>query len=303
MASHIPGCFAVGSCSWSDVATDNGDNDLCDAIDYGEGNGDKNPYDWWYLGATQCSRANVAFSLYGTLVGDDESEGCKKSTYINSFFTTRGIEPFIEAMSEAGVSYFASGNANNVNSYCTIIQGDVDDGYAYDDDSFEKYAYGTHNQAYFSGFYSQAMMCKRGKFVKQNFEGASCNVNKATKTVDTLANLNTALGSLSCVPIYTADGGDGRRRRTGGQQQDQQQDDAVQGSLQLLKYSAACSLQDPSGACPDPFGKVKAYSKRLARASHSLDPSVSRRYIRRRASWILAHSGLPDLHPSFDEEP
>lgn len=56
----------------------------------------------WYMGRTQCFRANAAYSLYGVLKGES-TKGCNHLTYINSFFTDYGVEVFSSALGFAGV--------------------------------------------------------------------------------------------------------------------------------------------------------------------------------------------------------
>jgi len=47
-------------------------------------------------------QCNAAYSLYGVLSGDN-SKGCNRDTYINSFFTTEGVEAFTSAFGYVGV--------------------------------------------------------------------------------------------------------------------------------------------------------------------------------------------------------
>jgi hypothetical protein len=284
------------SCAWSGVAVSNqggsgdknGADNLCQTIDYGEGDDENNAYDWWYLGSTVCNRANAAFSLYGTLAGKEE-KGCRKSSYINSFFTNQGLGPFMQAMTNAGVSYFQTDdNTNSLSSYCTIIEGATDDNYSGGDDTYEKYAYGNHNEGYFDNFYSQSLACNRGRFVQQNFQGAFCNAEQVTKIVDSMNQVNSALNSLDCVQIYNADSDE----NSNGDNNDKDEDEDYDGALQLLQYSEACSLRDPSGACPDPFGKLQKYSNTIERISRALDMTSHRRKMRRNISLLMIVMGV-----------
>jgi hypothetical protein len=66
------------------------------------GGGDGGGYDvcgansgenYWYTGRTQCFRANVAFTLYGTLKGQINARinhKCNRKTFINSVSCTSG---------------------------------------------------------------------------------------------------------------------------------------------------------------------------------------------------------------------
>lgn len=259
---------------------------FCNTIDYGDGDDENNPYDWWYLGKTTCRRANVAFSLYGTLIGES-ARGCKKSTYINSFFTNAGIAPFLAAMQQVGVSYFQSDDVvNNLDSHCTITNGDVyndDAAYYRDDDSYEYFAYGNHNEEYFTDMYSRSLFCgSRGRFVKESFTGPFCEADKHVRTVDNLNQLNNALSGLKCVEIYNADS----YGQNNGDEHNEN-DDEYDGAVALLEYSQSCSLRDPSGACPDPHGKLRTYSRTLERATKGLDPTLRRRRMRHTFSVFL----------------
>ena len=85
-----------------------------------DGDGEDNPCgfaeaseEYWYMQGSDCIRANVAFSLYGTLQGE-EDQGCSKKTFINSFYTTGGVESFTAAIANAGFQ-FSNGDEGNGN--------------------------------------------------------------------------------------------------------------------------------------------------------------------------------------------
>ena len=87
---------------------------------------------FWYMGHTQCFKANVAYSLYGVLKSDSSAGSstaatCNKHTYINSFFTTFGPESFTGPLG-LGV--------DTINSYCSTDQ-EKENMYANADDVYE----------------------------------------------------------------------------------------------------------------------------------------------------------------------
>jgi hypothetical protein len=93
------------SCAWSPYGNGaTGYNNGCGAVSSdGDGDADDDEeIENWYMGRTQCFRANAAYSLYGVLKGES-ARGCNPLTYINSFFTDYGVEVFSSAMGYAGV--------------------------------------------------------------------------------------------------------------------------------------------------------------------------------------------------------
>jgi len=53
----------------------------------------------WYVGMGSCIGANVAYALYGVLEDDHlvwKKHPCSKKTFINSFFTTDGLNSFLQ---------------------------------------------------------------------------------------------------------------------------------------------------------------------------------------------------------------
>ena len=77
----------------------------------------------WYLGLTECYRANVAYTLYGVLKGAEDM-GCSKGTFINSFFSTSGIEYFTASMAASGVSFTENEDQNQVTSACNVVEAE-----------------------------------------------------------------------------------------------------------------------------------------------------------------------------------
>ena len=80
-----------------------------------QGEGQMVSIDTWYMSKTENSEANVAYSLYGILAGEEDN-GCTSGTFINSFFTSAGLESYLSAFAETGVF----GNTQ-VNNQCLIF--------------------------------------------------------------------------------------------------------------------------------------------------------------------------------------
>jgi hypothetical protein len=155
------------SCVWSEYGTgaeNNQDNQNDDgggsvSANCGSGNGGD---EHWYMGRTACFRANAAFELYGVLSGSSTS-GCRKGTFINSFFTRLGPEVVGDAF---GI------DSSVVNAMCTsnAAADDAagDDGWGNNEDS--------HNVLANSGETSYGTGCSsQGKFRIDTFEGSYCD--------------------------------------------------------------------------------------------------------------------------------
>lgn len=220
----------------------------------GESNGcggDGGEY-FWYMGRTQCFRANVAFSLYGILEGQSHSgKACQKSTYINSFFTTYGVESFGGPLG-LGV--------DTANSYCTTQEaaedqdkyydaGKIDDDYLSDNVQFINYM----------AYTSIGTGCAAGKFVTDKYTGAFCHGDLYQETVDTLDSFNAAIESLGCTQIYSSSS----RREL---QEYQKYDFAEMDAVKILSCSTVCDIRQYPKDCPDPYGKKMEYTKNLERA-------------------------------------
>jgi hypothetical protein len=95
-------CFCAHR--WSPYGNGDSYDNGCGAgsSDYDRDGDDDEEIDNWYMGRTQCFRANAAYSLYGVLKGESV-KGCNHLTYINSFFTDYGVEVFSSALGYAGV--------------------------------------------------------------------------------------------------------------------------------------------------------------------------------------------------------
>ena len=223
----------------------------------------------WYMGRVPCFRAQAAYSLYGIpadgSISDDKK--CQKATYINSFFTTMGVEAFAAPL---GV------DTTYGNAYCTMIppeDGDViinDD----DDDYYHDYKYN------FQAFTSYGTGCSRGKFVTDAYQGAFCDGNEYEKTTDTLDDFNKALNELDCVQIYDAEtsgyafnngGGDDEQVYTDNNGYNFYYDtkdytELADTPVAMLEYSIACDVDQYPDSCPDPHGLLRKYKTALMRA-------------------------------------
>jgi hypothetical protein len=213
--------------------------------------GDGGQY-FWYMGRTQCFRANVAFSLYGILEGQSHSgKACQKSTYINSFFTSYGVESFGGPLG-LGV--------DTANSYCTTQEADegqdkyydagkIDDDYLSDNVQFINYM----------AYTSIGTGCAAGRFVTDKYTGAFCHGDLYQETVDTLDSFNAAIESLGCTQIYSSS----RRREL---QEYQNYDFAEMDAVKILSFSTVCDIRQYPDDCPDPYGKKIQYTQNLERA-------------------------------------
>ncbi len=200
-------------CVWSEYGNTAGDYDNgCG----GDGNGNL-----WYMGKTPCYRANVAYSLYGIPKGENTTaKSCTKGTYINSFFSTYGVETFAGAL---GI------NIGDATDQCTVYS-------VGDDDSYQGGNLPSDNNVgLYSGHTSQTTSCAAdGTFVQGLFKGAYCSSREGVTSLDTLDDFNSAVDSMECLKIYSST-------------------DGVDMASNLLLYSESCSKLEYPLACPDPF--------------------------------------------------
>ena len=220
---------------------------------------------FWYMGRTQCFKANVAYSLYGILKdgGDSSKEACRKANYINSFFTTFGVESFTGPLGMGTDDY---------NSQCTAVEpenggdGDGDGGgdnyyeYAAADDDYLDDQYQFYN---YQAYTSYGTGCSdKGKFVLDQYSGAFCHGRNYQETLDTLDTFNSAIESQECTQIY-ADG-------DGYEEPEDEDGDGYEfdnmGGVYLLSFSKSCSLRQYPKDCPDPHGLKRKYANTLERA-------------------------------------
>ena len=223
--------------------------------------GDGGEY-FWYLGRSQCFRANVAYSLYGILKGESSrSDACRKSTYINSFFTNYGVESFGGPLGldvDTANSYCKT-STSGASEYYNADDVSQDDDYLNDDVQFVNYA----------AYTSYGTGCVSGKFVTDKYSGAFCNGDSYMSTTSTLDTFNEAIESLGCTQIYS--------NNQGRELEDQNNQDYNFGEMDavtILSFSTACDIRQYPRDCPDPYGKKRQYTKNLERALTSKTGSM-----------------------------
>jgi hypothetical protein len=247
-------------CTWGPYfEASNGDNNENNNICSGGGDGGDD--ETWYLGQAGCNRAQVAYSLYGTLKGDRD-KGCKKSRFINSFFTVGGLEAWISSMQAVGsLQDFTTYNKNEgrrqmqqsavtnfITSTCTALGGDNNNRNLEDNNN------GGGIYSYNQGATSTGVGCTMdGHFRLYQFQGSYCIADSSAQMVDSLTAFNSAIESQQCHEIYDSSSF--------------YADDDGYGfsSLSVLAQSKACSLSW-SPNCPDPYNKLLKYEKNMARA-------------------------------------
>jgi hypothetical protein len=215
------------------------------------------------MGATGCYAANAGYSLYGILKGDTD-RGCRKATFINSFFTTSGAAAFVDSIKATGYwgysdddSVFAGmdgderdGDGAGFNANCIAAEGeerkrrleDVNE----DGDVEEEQ----------DAALSYSLGCQSNRFVIQSFSGDYCFGGDVLGPIDFLETANEVLDDVECVAIYDAESG----------YDDEDGDGEADDALSLLYYSQACSVRGFPGSCPDPYGKVKEYTRKMESA-------------------------------------
>ena len=253
-------------CVWSEFSDGNDEEDSgCN------GGGDDNDTPW-YMGNTQCYRANVAYSLYGVRTGDDVPENaCRKRYYINTFFTKNGMDDFGNLL---GLAYYG-----DATSQCTMVDNDNDDGG--NDDSVQ------HNSQLYPNAQSYTTYCSDGNFVTAMFRGAYCTGKGEMEILNTLADFNNELQDVDCALVYFAEdysdddnyGNNANGRRIEGDEGEEKSQDEDQGEQQeegeeqegdeddnegttiwdLLSYSDTCSILEYLEGCPDPYNVKRRY--------------------------------------------
>ena len=211
----------------------------------------------WYMGRTPCFRAQAAFSLYGIPKGHSGSLGskCHKATFINSFFTTMGVEALANPL---GV------DTTYGNSYCTVYP--PDDDAAMNDDA---------DKGNFAAYTSSGTGCQHNRFVTDTYGGANCDGNDYVKTTDTLGSFNKALDNLDCVQIYDSSSGYVYENDDDGDGDDGDGGNvdftALDNNVEILKYSITCNVLQYPDDCPDRHGVLSKYEKNLKGALAKAD--------------------------------
>jgi hypothetical protein len=230
---------------WSEYGSTSQDDN--DNNEDGNGCGGYGGDSYWYMGLTQCFRANAAYSLYGVKAGqtDSGSSGCLKKNYMNSFFTNMGVESFSDPFGIDAEGYGASSECNSAQN---------GNGRKLEEDDYT-YA---HGQNLFGDYTSYGTGCsKDGKFVLATFEGAYCNGGHYVATTDDLGYLNNDLDELGCKTIYSGYGG-----QEGGRKLD---DEDI--AADLLSYSTVCNMLEYPTKCPDPYGLKASHESSLKKAA------------------------------------
>ena len=221
---------------------------------------------YWYLGKTQCFKANAAYSLYGVLKGQKAimkgGSYCHGDSFINSFFTTFGAESFAGPLglgvdtansyctstSEDGEQYKGSNDGNSGDNE-EYADAQVDDDYLGDD-----YAYYDFNR-----FTSTGTGCSADKnFVTDFYSGAFCHGSNFNTTLNALTTFNEALRSFDCQQIYSSSSNGGGRRM------EEDHNFEEMNPVQILSYSKSCSLTQYPEDCPGTLQR-KAKGVSLAR--------------------------------------
>ena len=262
---------------------------------YGEPyNNDENLDDeeFWYMENTQPYRANVAFSLYGILAGRRD-RGCRRATFINSFYTRYGVQIFVQAMQMMGHlgsgyddDYFSYGGGENNNEHnnnnnrggegmgfsseCVMdYEGDN-----YNDDGYSNY--GVMGAVRYPNATSYSLGCTTNGlgFQVETYNSATCNRKAYTGTSEVLKMANQQLQSLDCMAIYDSSNQQYSQSysddvyRGGEENKEGEGDGIVELSypLDVLLYSDTCNVLVDS-ACPDPYGRLVTYSRRMSQGT------------------------------------
>jgi len=224
------------------------------------------------MGLAPCYRANVAYSLYGVLKGERDT-GCNAKTYINSFFTTQGVETFTEYMQYAGTTFSAGnddGYAGGVSSICTA----EDNGAGYDDG----YGY-SHGDNIGTGYSSYAVGCSSGgQYAEKTFTGQYCTESASSIVTNELKDFNEDMSKIRCKSIYSS------------QQQGNYNNEGAS-PVEVLAVSRSCSVLEHPNTCPDPHGKLIKYERRLEDSTGYVHNQRKER-VRKILSWMLLVIGL-----------
>lgn len=253
------------NCAWSPY-TANNNNNAC-------GNGG----DYWYMGLTECFRSNVAYSLYGVLK-DQEDSGCNKKTFINSFFTTSGIDTFTSYMTTAGITFSADADGAYVTSACNVENADNNNGQNQNDGSSS-----TGNNVKINAMStSYGVGCGETSkgFEMKKYGGAYCDEREVREVTDTLDTFNSEISGVQCLAIYDAAvEAENNNNNNGGS------------ATGILTYSQACNVMLFPGQCPDPYGKLRAASRASAHTM-SVEEHPRREMVKTVFSWLLMGFGV-----------
>ena len=255
----------VHGCVWSEFGLGTSYDDDGENHD-GDGN--------WYMSRVQPFRANAAFSLYGTL-RDDVSfiGGCKKKTYINSFFTYLGADTIVSLL-ELGVSAFPDSSYGS--NYCYEYEDENSGNNNKNRKDRRDLKSGDNNKN--SDSMSTTMGCAEdGSFANAKFLGDDCDGKYFLNLTDSLNKYNAAMRKVSCYQVWNY-----RKEYTGsralGQNYNDDQVNTTYGSIaeKLLLTSFSCDLELYPEACPNPYGLKAKYTSRM-RSAAAASRKVTRR--------------------------
>lgn len=127
-----------------------------------------------------------------------------------------------------------------------------------------------------------------GKFVTESFQAGSCDANSVVKTVDFLEDFNNEIESLGCTKIYSSSGD----LNYGGDESGEE----GKAPVGIIMNSQACLLDQYPTECPDPHGKLKAYTRKLNVATAGTQPfDRNVAAAKGAASWIMSSIGVAML--------
>ena len=238
---------------------------------------------YWYMGNTQTFRANIAFSLYGILAGEKD-RGCRKATFINSFFTRYGVQSFVQSMrlknyleQNTDTEYDVLGDAGQYNSdeatgavgFSSVCA--VDNANDEDDQQQQFDESGQEN----SNVISYSLGCGESDhgFQLESFRSSTCNSLKYTGSFIKLREATTHLETVQCAVLYDRNNdaeyeydrddmeNNSNNNNNNGEENEMFPD--INNPLDLLKYSESCSIIVNPVFCPDPYGRLKTYVENL----------------------------------------
>ena len=234
------------------------------------------------MGLSPCYRANAAYSLYGILKGEEDT-GCNRKTFINSFFTTTGVESFTEAMVNTGKVFSSGGNdddnyaggvsANNCEAVDAEGQGNGNNNWE-------------HNWRLNQGYKSYGIGCSNGEYAKMSFPGAHCTKSAAAKVKDELNTFNTEMSTIECQPIFQNGKSVGGQNDGNGNDDNANANNGEDGAMELLSNSESCNVLEYPKACPDPFGKLVKYNRRLEDSTGFVH-NKRKELVRKILSWLM----------------
>lgn len=192
----------------------------------------------WWGNMAECRSSNIAYSLYGTLKTDSSIiKGCRKSTFINSFFTYDGLNSFVDA---------AKKKVSISDEDYTCEQYSADDDV---NDDGRRQRRLSDSGSGDNELYTTLGCSANRKFTVDAFNGDSCHGSNYAQTIDTLDEFNDSLeNKFDCVLIYSSWRNLDR-------------------ATPLLSNSTVCSVfGEYQDFCPDPHGVLMTYEYNFAMA-------------------------------------